>query len=190
MDIQTILLAFAVVTGLAVLLQTVFLLAIFVSMRKASASIRKEVEDLRASLMPVILDTRDLIAGSRDTLASTQELVANAQGFLARISPMIEAATVDLAELTHGLRAQAAQMQSSAQEIADKLRRQSDRLDQMITGFLDTVDRAGGFVADFVSKPVRQISNVLGMVKAVVESLRRPVAQRRPDPFAGEDRFL
>jgi hypothetical protein len=106
LDTQTILLAFAVITGLAVLLQTIILLAILVSMRKTSKTIMNEVEGLRTALMPVILDTRDLISSSRDTLATTQELVTSAQGFLARVSPLIEAATGDLAEITHGLRAQ------------------------------------------------------------------------------------
>lgn len=190
LDIQTILLAFAVVTGLAVLLQTIFLLAILVAMRKMSKTITNEIESLRGAIMPVILDSRDLIASSRDTLASTQEFVANAQGFLARVSPKIEAATSDLAEITHGLRTQTVQMQSSAQEIVNKLHKQSDRVDHMITGFLDTVDRAGGFVNNIVSKPVQQISNILGAVKAIVESLRTPPPPRRSVPPAGEDRFI
>jgi len=190
LDIQTILLAFAVVTGLAVLLQTIFLLAILVSMRKASKTVLKEVEGLRGAILPVLLDSRDLIASSRDTLAGAQEFVANAQGLLARVSPMIESATGDLAEITHGLRTQTVKMQSSAQEIADKLHKQSDRLDHMITGFFDTVDRAGGYVSNVVSKPVQQISNILGAVKAIVESLRAPQPQRRPAPPAGDDRFV
>lgn len=190
LDTQTILLAFAVITGLAVLLQTIFLLAILISMRKASKTIMNEVEGLRGALMPVILDTRDLISSSRDTLATTQELVTNAQGFLARVSPLVEAATGDLAEITHGLRAQTAQMRSSAQDIVDKLHKQSDHLDHIISGFLDTVDRAGGFVTNVVSKPVQQISSLLSAFKAIVESLRRPLPQRRATISADDDRFI
>jgi uncharacterized protein YoxC len=190
LDTQTILLAFAVITGLAVLLQTIFLLAILISMRKASKTIMNEVEGLRGALMPVILDTRDLISSSRDTLATTQELVTNAQGFLARVSPLVEAATGDLAEITHGLRAQTAQMRSSAQDIVDKLHKQSDHLDHIISGFLDTVDRAGGFVTNVVSKPVQQISSLLSAFKAIVESLRRPLPQRGATISADDDRFI
>jgi len=190
MDIQTIMLAFAVVTGLAVLLQTVFLLAILVSMRKTSKTILSEVESLRSAIMPVVLDSRDLIASSRETLAGAQEFVTSAQGFLARVSPKIEAAISDLAEITHGLRTQTMQMQSSAQEIVGRLQKQSERVDYMITGFLDTVDRAGGFVSNVVSKPVQQISNILRAVKAIVESLRTPPPPRRPAPPAGDDRFV
>ena len=61
MDNETILLAFAVVTGLAVLLQTILLLAIAVAVRKTANSIREETENQRTSIMPVIYDTRDLL---------------------------------------------------------------------------------------------------------------------------------
>jgi hypothetical protein len=105
LDNQTILLAFAVVTGLAVLLQAIILLAIFVAMRKSAGAIRKEVEILRVTLTPVLFDTRELIASSRDTLISAQDFIANAQGFLARVSPKVEAAAGDLVEITKGLRA-------------------------------------------------------------------------------------
>ncbi len=198
LDNQTILLAFAIVTGLAVLLQAIILLAIFVTMRKAVGSIREEAESLRSSLMPVLLDAQDVVASSRDTLARAQELIvssqaflANAQGLLNRVSPRIEATTDDLAEIAHGLRTQTAQMQSSAMEVLERVRRQSDRVDGMITGLLDTVDRAGGFVTEVVSKPVRQISSILRVAKAVVESLRGYAPQRPPiHPPVDGDRFV
>ncbi len=190
LDYQTILLAFAVVTGLAVLLQTIILLAIFLAVRKAAGSIRDEVGKLCATLMPILYDTRDMLAGTRDILANTQEFLVDAQGFLARVTPKIESAAGDLAEITRGLRAQTAVLESSVMEIVEQVRRQSSRLDGMISSLLDSVDRAGGVVTNLVSKPARQISTILGVVKAVVESLRTPPTRRRPaNPPAGEDRF-
>ena len=179
LDNQTILLAFAVVTGLAVLLQTFILLAISITMRKAAGSIQKEIGDLRSSLMPVIYDTREILASSRDTLLGAQEFVASAQVFLTRISPKVEAVACDLVEITHGLRAQTTQMQSSMTEILEQVRKQSGRMDHMVTGVLDTADRAGGFVTDVVSRPMRQISSILAVAKAVIESLRGSRAQSR-----------
>jgi methyl-accepting chemotaxis protein len=179
LDNQTILLAFAVVTGLAVLLQTFILLVISVTMRKAARSIREEIGSLRSSLMPVIYDTQELLASSRDTLVNAQDFIANAQGVLTRVSPKVEEAAGDLVEITRGLRAQTTQMQSSVQEILEKVRKQSGRVDNMVTGVLDTADRAGGFVNDVVSRPVRQISSILAVVKAVIESLRGHGSQQR-----------
>lgn len=174
MDIQIILLAFAVVTGLAVILQTIFLLAILVATRKTFSALRNEVEKMRSALMPVIYDTRDILASTRDMLGRTQEVLTTAQGFLTRVAPKVEASASDLAEITRGLRVQSVQMQSSAMEILERVRRQSDRIDGMFTGVLDTADRAGGFVTDVIGKPVRQISGMLNAVKAIIESLRTP----------------
>jgi hypothetical protein len=70
------------------------------------------------------------------------------------------------------------------------LHKQSDHLDHIISGFLDTVDRAGGFVTNVVSKPVQQISSLLSAFKAIVESLRRPLPQRGATISADDDRFI
>jgi methyl-accepting chemotaxis protein len=185
LDNETILLAFAVVTGLAVLLQAIFLWAISVAVRKAANSIREEAENLRTAVMPVIYDTRDLLANTQTSLvsaqtslASAQEFLANMQGFYTRVAPKVETAAGDLAQITQGLRQQTAEMQTTATEILDKVRRQSNRLDEMFTSLLNTADRAGGYVAESVSKPVQQISGMLRSVKAIVESLRKPLQRK------------
>ena len=170
------------------LLQTILLLAIAVAVRKTANSIREETENLRTSIMPVIYDTRDLLASTQASLANAQEFLTIAQGFYARVAPKIEAATTDLVQITQGLRQQTAEMQTSATEILERVRRQSNRLDEMFTNLLNTVDRAGGFVVQSVSKPVQQVSSVLRSVKAIIESLRKPLASRRPTlPPAGQD---
>jgi methyl-accepting chemotaxis protein len=179
LDNQTILLALAVVTGLAMFLQVFILLGVFVAMRKAASSMQKEIGSLRSALMPVIFDTQEILASSRNTLVSAQAFVANAQGFLTRVSPKVEAAAGDLVEITSGLREQTAQVQSSVQEIVERVRKQSNRVDNMVTGVLDTADRAGGFVNDVVARPVRQVSSILAAVKAIIESLRGSGAQQR-----------
>jgi uncharacterized protein YoxC len=172
LDQETILLAFACVTGLAMLLQTFFLLLVAIAVRKTANSVRQEAENLRTSVMPVLYDARDLLANTQIVLTSAQEFMTDAQSVLTRISPKIESATGDLAEIAQGLRIQTAEMQTAAMEVVERVRKQGHRLDDMCNSLLDTVDRAGGFVANVVSAPVRQISGVLGTIKAVVESLR------------------
>jgi len=151
LDNQTIQLIFIAVTALAVLLQAIILLAIFVTVRKAARSVREEVEDLRSSIMPIVDTTRELIN---------------------RTAPRVEDAVVDLADIAHGLRVQTAQMESSVTEILERVRTQASRVDEMFSSLLDAVDRAGGFVAEAVSGPVRQISGLLASIKAIIESLR------------------
>ncbi|MGA3371053.1 MAG: hypothetical protein ABSC48_04760 [Terracidiphilus sp.] len=195
LDNETILLAFAVVTGLALVLQTIILLAIAAALRKAANSVREEAENLRTSVMPVIYDARDLLASTQTSLtsaqvglASAQEFLTSAQGFYTRVAPKVEVAAADLVQITQTLRQQTTEFHSSANEVLEKVRRQSNRLDEMFTSLLNTADRAGSFVVDSVSRPVQQVSSILRSVKAVVETLRKPIAPRpQVLPPGGQD---
>jgi uncharacterized protein YoxC len=160
LDNNTIMLAFVGVTAIAIVLQTIILLAIFVSVRKAAKGVKDEIEDLRSSMMPIIYNSRDLFT---------------------RLAPKVEATVDDMSAIVQGLRAQTAEVQFSAIEIMDKVRCQTSRVDHMFTTVLDAVDRAGGFVAETVSRPVRQISGLLSSMKAIIESLRAgPPIEPRP----------
>jgi uncharacterized protein YoxC len=170
LDNQTIQLVIVAVTALALLLQTIFLLAILVIVRKTARSVEEKIEDLRASLTPVIYNTQDL---------------------LARVTPKVEATVEDLAKMAKGMRVQTEELQATTKEVVERLRAQVSRVDSMLSGVLDAVDRAGNFVADAVNKPIRQISGLLASVKAVVESLRASeFGQDHTHPSGDEDPFV
>ena len=198
LDNETILLAIAAVAGLALLLQAFVLLAIFITMRRSIKSLREKTDELHSSVTPFLYDARELLANTQAILTNTQailtnaqEFFTNAQGFITRLGPNVEATTANAAEITHRLREQTEEIHVSATEILERVRRQSDRLDDMLTRLLDTVDRAGGFVVQVVSRPVRQVSQVLGAAKAVFESLRASRAHHRPvPPSVGGNRFV
>lgn len=166
LDNQTILLAIVAVTALALLLQAIVLLAIFITIRKAARSLREDVEELRSATMPIIYDTRDL---------------------LTRVTPHVETTVADVAAVAHGLREQTAVVETTARHIIERVRQQSSRVDAMLTSVLDAVDRAGGFLSDAVSKPARQLSGLLASVKAVIESLRASDAEPPPPDFPGDE---
>ena len=170
LDNGTLLLAFVALTGLAVMLQAGVLLAIYVAMRKAGRFIEEEVEGLRSAVMPVLRETQDMLADSREILAQARESFE-------RVAPKLEVTANDLAEVAHVLRVEGIQMQSSVHEILERIRRQSVRVDGMLTDLLNSVDRTGVFIANSVSKPIRQINRVMGTVRAVVDTLRRPVGR-------------
>jgi uncharacterized protein YoxC len=166
-DNQTIQLLIIAVVALAVVLQAIVLLAIYLSIKKAARSLHDELEEVRTSVMPLVNISRD---------------------FFVRIAPNVEAATADVAELVHGLQTRTAALESSAAEILERLQRQTARLDTMLTGVLDTIERIGGFVAEAVTKPMRQLSVLLASAKAIIESLRDSAPEpRRPQASAGKD---
>jgi uncharacterized protein YoxC len=166
LDNQTIQLAIVAATALALLLQTIFLLAILVTVRKSARSLKDEIEDLRSSVMPIIYNTRDL---------------------LARVTPQVEATVEDLAQMAKGMRVQTEDLQASAREVLERLRAQASRVDSMVSTVLDAVDRTGGFLTEAVNKPVRQISGLLASVKAVVESLRASEFGQQHTHSSGDD---
>ncbi len=178
LESETLLLACIALIAVAMTVQAIILLCIFIGLRRATNSIKVQLEDLRSSVLPVVGNTRDLLANMLDLFA--------------RVGPRIEAVSTDLAEITHGLRVQTAEIQSSAEEIMERVRKQTSRIDGMFSTVLDGVEKAGGFVAEVVSRPVRQISAVLASIKAVVESLRTPSKDERPahPPATDKDMFV
>ena len=169
-DPQTLQLAVVATIALAILFQAIVLLAILVTLRKASRSLKEEVEDLRSAMMPIIYNTRDLIT---------------------RVSPNVESATADLADLVHGLKLQTADVENSAKEVVERVRKQAIRVDGMMSTVLDAVDKASSFMTEAVARPMRQLSGLLATAKAVVESLRtaEPEARDSHSP-ADKDMFV
>jgi uncharacterized protein YoxC len=183
-DNQIIELVFTAVIAVAVMLQAVALLAIYLAMRKAIGSIGEQVEDLRSSLMPMVDNSRELIDNTRVLVEQTQDLFA-------RLAPKAEATVGNVARIAQGLRQQTEEVEFAAKDILERTRRQTDRLDGMATDALDAVDRAGIFVAETVGKPVRQLAGLLAAARAIVESLRGSAREPRHARSSGdEDTFI
>ena len=160
LDNQTIQLALVAAVALAMLIQAIVLLAAFVALRKLAKN------PSRTDRRPALLGH----AGHRNT-----------RDLLTRLAPKIEPTTSDLAVLTRALRDQTADVQAAADEIIGRARRQARRVDTMLSSVLDAVDRAGAFMADTVTKPMRQLSAFLASAKAVVESLRNTEGASRAE---------
>lgn len=161
LDHQTIQLFIIAVAGLAVVLQAVFMLGILLALKKAATSIQEQIGEMRSSVLPLVADSRE---------------------FLTRVGPEIEATTTDVAAIVHGVRVYGAEMEATAADILEQVHAQTARVDTMVTGVLDSVDRVGGLVNGVVNKPARQLFGILASVKAVIETLRhspsRPRANR------------
>ena len=133
---------------------------------------RQDIEEMRASVVPVIDSVREL---------------------LNKTGPKIEATAADLAAVSHNLRRQTADIQTAANGIIERVQSQSMRMDSMLTSIFDALDRATGFMSDAVSKPMRQVAGLLASAKAVVESLRgdAPGTHVPGDPVRGDkDMFV
>ncbi len=141
---------FVACTGVAVLLQAIVLLCMFIAIRKTAQTIQSEMHELRGTITPVLTQTRD---------------------FLTTVAPKVDSITTDLVALAHGLRTQGEELQVSANDMLERVRRQSSRLDVMLSSVLDSVDHAGSVVTQAVNVPVRQLGAVTAFVKAAVGTL-------------------
>ncbi len=156
--------------AIAVLLQASLVLVILIAMGKVAKTLKDEISDIRTSVMPLIYDTRELLTG---------------------LSPKIESTAEDLTAILHGLRSQSTAIGTASTEIVERVRRQSARLEGVLSGLIDTADRTSTVVSDTVGKPVRQLAGLVASAKAVVETLRGPIpASRVPRQPNGRDKVV
>jgi len=84
--------------------------------------------------------------------------VKDTKQLLLTVGPKDRIVASDFAALTHGLRTHGIKLEESATDILERVDRQSNRVDTMLTNMLDTVDRAVAVVAEssasrFASSP-------------------------------------
>ena len=171
--VQLTILALVAVGALALVLQTIFLVVLATVLRKGVRSLREEMAEYRASILPVV--------------SSIEAVVTRTRELVERLAPKLEDAAGELAAMTRSLRAQTADIQRAADDIIARTQRQAGRVDGMLTTVFDGVERAGTFVAETVQKPMRQLSGVIASVKAVVETLRGPHGAQPSRYSDGED---
>jgi hypothetical protein len=164
-----LLMIFVGCTAFAVLLQAIVLLAMLLTARKALKFAQEQSEELRNNVLPLVKDTKEL---------------------LTRVGPKIETVASDFADLTSKLRVQSTRVEASAGDFFERVYRQSNRIDMMLTSTLDTVDRAGAMVGEVLSVPLRQLAGFAAFARAAFSTLRsaspRPQTEPRPTHSAAD----
>ena len=151
MNNSALLTVFVAITGLAVLLQAGILLAIFIALRKTAKIAQNATEDLKVTVIPMVHSTREL---------------------LEKISPQILTVSQGVSELTEMIHRQSSGVKVTAVDLMDKVGRQADRLDTMVTTGLNAVEKAGGVLETAIAIPVRQANGIAAALKAVIDTYR------------------
>lgn len=163
-NIELILTILVAVIAVAGLVQLIILFVLFLAMKKAVTLGGEYASDMRDKVVPLIEHSKALIQTSRQLIV--------------KLEPRLEAAATDLAELAHTANAEAKKVQESADEIAERVRRQAARVDGMTTEALNGLDRMGQVLNQVVTVPVRQVSGVMAAARAIIEALRTPAPPR------------
>jgi uncharacterized protein YoxC len=166
--IDYILIAIAVILGVAVLVQVIVLTAAGVSALKTMKAAREMGDELR----PLMHEAKDLMQ--------------TAGQIIKRIEPKLDSAATDLAEIARTAREETDRISASAEEINQRIRRQAERMDNMTTSALNGVEQAGHLLNVTVGMPARQVSGVVAAARAIVSVLLAPRPSRRRAAPQGE----
>lgn len=150
---------FVAVTALAIVLQAVVLVALFLQLRRTAARVEATIADLNTRLTPI--------------LSSVQLLVED-------VSPRISSIVSDAAELTRLARGQAQKVDRILTETIERLRLQLIHVDQILTGAMEAVEEAGTRLRDTVWGPVVKASAIIRGIQTGLEFFRAARQGRNP----------
>src|SRR5258708_3252322 len=142
---------FVMVTALAVVLQAIMLIVLFVQLKRTAARVEQTVSDLNLRITPV--------------LSRVQVLVED-------ISPRISGIVSDAAELTRLARGQAQKVDRILSETLERLRLQLIHVDQILTGAMEAVEEAGSKLRSTVWGPVVKASAIIRGIQTGLEFFR------------------
>jgi hypothetical protein len=148
---------FVVVIAIAIVLQSIVLIALFIQMRRTAARVEQVVTELSGKVAPLI--------------SSVQVLVDD-------ISPRITGIVADASEITRLARGEVQKVDRIVTEALERLRMQLIHVDHVLTGAIETVEEAGSHIRKTVWGPVVKATAMLRGVQAGIDFLRN-VRQRR-----------
>lgn len=166
--IDYILIAIAVILGVAVLLQVIVLTAAGLAAMKTMKAAREIGDEMR----PLMHQAKDLMQ--------------SAGQIMKRIEPKLDSAATDLAEIARTAREETERISASAEEINERIRRQAERMDGLTTSALNGVEHAGHLLNVAVGTPARQVSGVVAAARAVMSVLLSPRSSRQGTSAAHE----
>jgi hypothetical protein len=150
------------VITLALVLQCIFLIAMFVAFRRASQRVEQIATELQGRINPI--------------LSRVQTLVDEVQ-------PRIATLVNDVAEVTRVARTQAQHADRVVSEALERVRLQLGHMDQILTGTLETVEDTGMKLKRTVLAPVRSVT---AMVRGIQTGLEFYRGRRRQVDGSGE----
>jgi hypothetical protein len=142
---------FVVVTAVAVVLQAIVLVALFLQLRKTAARVEETVKDLNARLTPILYRVQMLVED---------------------VSPRITGIVVDAAELSRLARGQAQKVDRILTEAMERLRLQLIHVDQILTGAMEAVEETGSKLRETIWGPVVKATAIVRGIQTGLEFFR------------------
>jgi len=153
---ETWLAVFVVVAAVAIVIQAIVLIALFVQMKRTAARVEQTVADFNTKVTP---------------------LVSRVQILVDELSPRLTGIVVDASEITRLARGEAQKLDRILSEALERLRMQIIHVDHILTGAMEAVEEAGSHLRNTVWAPVVKATALLRGVQAGLDFFRN--ARRR-----------
>jgi len=161
--------AFIVVATLAIVIQMVILLAMFLQMRAAIQQFGRIAEKLHARVDPLLVRVNRIVEDSEDRIASVMS---------------------DTAEIARIARGSAQRVDRVFSETVERLQLQVIRADQILTGVLALVEEAGSKFRSTLWEPFQKASAILKGLKVGLDMIRGNRNRRSESDSSRQDEEL
>jgi len=152
---------FIIFTGIAVGIQALILLFLFLAVRKTAGRVEALANDVTTKALPAI-----------DT----------AQQLLVTVKPRVEDIVVNAEQTVRMARGQMERLDATVNDIVDRTRLQVIRADELVNRTMDKVEETTEMVHRTVVSPIRQLS---GLMQGVSAGLEFFLGRKRRQPRDG-----
>lgn len=159
---QWVYIVFTAVTALGVLMQALVLLGMLLALKGALSRLNEVSKLAELHVVP--------------TLAAGRKLLDD-------VTPQLKVAAENVLEVSQTLRRQSAEVSGTVDALRRKTEVQAERVDEMVTGTLNSIAHATAVVQRVVAVPVRQVEAVLNGLRAGFDVLR----SKEPEAHASAD---
>jgi methyl-accepting chemotaxis protein len=147
---SNLLTAFIAITSVAVVLQMLILLGLYLTVKRTTAQVESIAGDFQRRATPIMENARDILADA---------------------TPKLKEITSNLTETSATLKKHAGTLGDAAVEVAIRARNKVVQTDEMLTRTLERVDRTTGAVQNSVLSPVRHVNGFLQALSVGIGSL-------------------
>ena len=169
---SNLLTAFIAITSVAVVLQMLILLGIYLTMRRTTSQVHDIATDFQRRTTPLIENARDIIADA---------------------TPKVKEITSNLVETSATLKKQTATLGDTAVDLAVRAKNKVVAADDMVTRTLERVEKTTGAVQNSVLLPVRRVNGILQGISVGIGAFlnqKREVKEERKRSTNDEGMFV
>jgi hypothetical protein len=150
---------FTAATSIGVLMQACILLGMFIGLRRLQNRIENILNHMTDYALP-------LIASSKTTLEE--------------LTPKLKTITNNLVDVSETLKSQSQNVSVSVEDVLEKTRAQTARVDEMVSGTLDGLSHAGTAIQHGIELPLRHLNGLVNGLRAGLGVLRGKAPEPAP----------